>query len=73
MSKLLFQGGGGSASESTITEATTGLLYELRMTLVMMSVEQQVECLAGESEVNRKAHMTWPGLEPGSPRWDAND
>jgi hypothetical protein len=32
---------------STITEATTGLLYQLRM----MSVELSVECLVGETEV----------------------
>jgi hypothetical protein len=50
-----------------------------------MSVEQSVECeLAGETEVLRenlpqchfdhhKSHMTRPGLEPGPPRWEADD
>jgi hypothetical protein len=49
----------------------------------MMSVEQSVEWeLAGETEVlgenlpqchfvPQKSHMTWPGLEPGPPRWEA--
>jgi hypothetical protein len=51
----------------------------------MMSVEQSVEWeLAGEIEVlgenlpqchivNHKSHMTWPGLEPGTPLWEAGD
>jgi hypothetical protein len=49
----------------------------------MMSVEQSVEWeLAGETEVlgenlsqyhfvHHKSHMTWPGLEPWPPRWEA--
>jgi hypothetical protein len=44
MSFLWGCGGGGWGG----TESTTGLLYQLR---VMMSVEQSVECLAGETEV----------------------
>jgi hypothetical protein len=48
----------------------------------MMNVEQSVEWeLAGETEVleeslhqyhsvHHKSHMTWPGLEPGPPRWE---
>jgi hypothetical protein len=47
----------------------------------MMSVEQSVEWeLVGETEVlgenlpqchfvHHKSHMTWPGLEPGQPKW----
>jgi hypothetical protein len=23
--------------------------------------------------VHHKSHMIWPGLEPGSPRWEADD
>jgi hypothetical protein len=57
-----------------------GLLYQPRM---MTNVEQSVEWeLAGETEVlgenvpqchfvHQKSHMTWPGLEPGPPRWEA--
>jgi hypothetical protein len=49
------------------------------------SVEQSVEWkLAGENEVlgenlsqrhfiHHKSHMTWPGLEPGPPPWEAVD
>jgi hypothetical protein len=37
---------GWSGDESIITEATTGLLYQPRM----VSVEQSVECLAGDTE-----------------------
>jgi hypothetical protein len=60
-----------------------GLLYQTQM--MMMIVEQSVECeLARETEVLRvkllqfyfvhhKSHMTWPGLEPGPPRWEAGD
>jgi hypothetical protein len=52
---------------------------------MMMSVEQSVEWkLAGETEVlgenlapyhssNHKSHMTWPGLEPEPPQWEACD
>jgi hypothetical protein len=51
----------------------------------MMNVEQSVEWeLVGETEVLRenlpqfyfvhqKSHMTWPGLEPGPPQWEARD
>jgi hypothetical protein len=43
---------GGGWNKYTITEATTGLLYQLWM--MMMSVEQSVECSAGETEVLRE-------------------
>jgi hypothetical protein len=50
----------------------------------MMSVEQSVECMAGETEVfgenlpqcrfvHHKSHMTWSGRELGPPRWEAGD
>jgi hypothetical protein len=49
-----------------------------------MSMEQSVEWLEEETEVLRKnlpncrfvhhkSHMTWPGLESGSPRWEATN
>jgi hypothetical protein len=70
-----------SGTECTITEATTGLLYQSRM---MMSVEQSVECLAWETEVlgenlrqcrfvQHKSHIVWSGLEPRPPRWEVGD
>jgi hypothetical protein len=52
---------------------------------MMVTVEQLVEWkLAGEAEVlgenlsqhhfvHHESHMTGPGLEPGPPRWEAND
>jgi hypothetical protein len=52
---------------------------------MMMNVEQFAERrLAGETEllgeilpqrhfIHYKSHMTRPGLEPGSPRWEASD
>jgi hypothetical protein len=50
----------------------------------MMSMEQSVEWLLGETEVLRenlsqcyfahhKSHMTSPGLEHEPPRWEAGD
>jgi hypothetical protein len=50
----------------------------------MMSVEQSVECLAGETEVlgelrpqcrfaYNKSHMTCLALEPGPQKWEASD
>jgi hypothetical protein len=45
-----------------------------------MNMEHLVEWeLAGETEVlgenllHHKSHMTWPGIEPGSPQWEAAD
>jgi hypothetical protein len=51
----------------------------------MMSVDQSVgKELAGETEAlienlpqrhfaHHKSHMTWSGIEHGSPRWEASD
>jgi hypothetical protein len=51
----------------------------------MMSVKQSVEWeLLGETEVlgenlpqchfvHHKSHKTWPGLEPETPQWEADD
>jgi hypothetical protein len=54
--------------------------------IVKVIVEKQMECrFAGETEVLgenlpqrhflsiTKSHMTRPGFEPGSPRWEAGD
>jgi hypothetical protein len=61
------------------------LLYQPRMIMMMMSVEQSVEWeLAGENEivgenlpqchfVHQKLHMTWPGIELEPQRWKAGD
>jgi hypothetical protein len=58
-----------------------GLLNQPRM----MNVEKSMEWeLAGETEVlgenlpqyhfvHHKSHMTWPGLEPEPPQWEAGD
>jgi hypothetical protein len=52
---------------------------------MMVTVEQLVEWkLAGETEVlgenlpqchfvHHKFYVTWPGIEPGPPRWEASD
>jgi hypothetical protein len=47
-------------------------------------MENLVEWMAGETEVpgenlprrhfvHHKSHLTRPGIEPGPPRWEAND
>jgi hypothetical protein len=67
---------GWNRTESTITEATTGLLYQPLM-MIMMIVEQSVEWLAGETEILGKnllqchfstTNTTWPDLGPHSGR-----
>jgi hypothetical protein len=52
---------------------------------MMMNVEQSVEWkMAGETEVlgenlpqyhfaHHKSHMTWCGVKPGPPLWEAGD
>jgi hypothetical protein len=51
---------------------------------MMMNVEKVEWELAAETEVlgknlpqyhfvHHKSHMTWPGLEPGPPWWEASD
>jgi hypothetical protein len=71
-SKILvfFWGGGWSGTESTITKAITGLLYQPRM---MMSVEQLVEYLHQCRFIHHKSHMTLPELEPGPSKWEVGD
>jgi hypothetical protein len=66
------------------TAATTGLLYQPQM-IVMVIVDQFVEWrLAGETGllgeklplrhfVHHKFHITISWLEPGPPRWEASD
>jgi hypothetical protein len=63
------------------TSVTSDLLYLPR---VIVRMENLAEWrLAGETEllenlpqrhfVHQKFHMTWPGLEPGPPRWEVRD
>jgi hypothetical protein len=52
---------------------------------MIVSVEQSVQWeMAGETKVlggnvpqchfvHHNSHMTWPGIEPGPPRWEAGD
>jgi hypothetical protein len=72
-----------SGTESTITDATTGLMYKPWMM-------DNDECGAVSGMFDRwhrgtwrkpaqcrfahhKSHMTFPGLEPGLPQWEAGD
>jgi hypothetical protein len=59
----------------------TGLLYLPRM---IVRMENSMEWMAGETEVlgeylprrhfvHHKSHLTRPGIEPRSPRWEASD
>jgi hypothetical protein len=52
--------------------------------LVIVTMENLVEWMGGETEVlgenlprrhfvHHKSHLTRPGIEPGSPRWEASD
>jgi hypothetical protein len=78
MADLFFNLCGGTLG----TAATTGLLYQPRM-MVMVIVEKLVEWrLVGETEVlgenlsqrhfvHHKSHMTRTGFEPGPPRCEA--
>jgi hypothetical protein len=65
---------------SIIIEAINGLLHQPWM----MSVDQSVDCFTGEIEilgenlpqchsVHNKCHMTWRGLQPWTPWWEASD
>jgi hypothetical protein len=79
--------GWGETWVHLVRRPLTGLLYQPRMMMMMMmmSVEQSVEWeLAGETQVlgknlpqrhfvHNKSHMTWPGLEPVPPLWEAGD
>jgi hypothetical protein len=57
------------------------LTYSIRLRRwIMISVEQSVECLAGETEVLGEnlpkccfVHYKSPRLEPGPPSWEAGD
>jgi hypothetical protein len=71
--------------EAIGTAATPGLFCQPRV-IVKMTVEKQMECrMPGETEVLgenlppapllsiTESHMTRPGFEPGTPRWEAGD
>jgi hypothetical protein len=67
---------GWNGTESTITEATTGLFYQPRM-IMMMRVEKSVECLTRKPVVLRETchsailsttNPTWPDPRP-NPRY----
>jgi hypothetical protein len=74
-----------ASCESTITAATTGLLYQPRMMIDNDDVEQSMDWVAGETEalggnlfhfhfVHHKSRMTrLPGLEPAPSQWEASD
>jgi hypothetical protein len=78
---FLFLGGWGG-TETTITEAITGLLYRPLMMdddecgAIGRMLRKGTEGLQWNLPYCRfvqKPHMTWPGLEPGPPRWEAGD
>jgi hypothetical protein len=71
-----------SRTASTITEATTRLLYQPR--IIMDDNECgaicAMLCLAGETEVlpqccfvHHISQTSWAGFEPSPPRWEAGD
>jgi hypothetical protein len=80
---VLFPPLGWSGTESTLTEATTALLYQLQM---MTDDECEAMCNAWQGKlkysdktcpqcrfVHRKSHTTWPTLEPGLPQWEVGN
>jgi hypothetical protein len=80
---IIVSWGGGETDKwaHLVRRPLTGLLYQPRA----MSMEQSVEWeLAGEIKVlgenlpqrhyiQYELYVTWPGLEPGAPRWEAGD
>jgi hypothetical protein len=73
-----------SGTESTITEATTGLLCQLRMKIddnkcgkvggIFGRVNRSTRRKHSQCRfVHHKSYMTLPWLEPGPPRWESGD
>jgi hypothetical protein len=65
------------------TSATVGLLYQPRMIDDDYGAVGGMRIGRGNQSnrrkptqchfVHHKSHMTWPGIEPGPPRWEASD